>query len=388
MVFPSGTNYTSRRAPILGRRGLQDKYDLIPSLSFPILAFPCIRLQLILSFDCFIVPILFIINLFEPELPGHFADHPIEDLIEKIACQFTARHIRGRPRPPYWYLGWPLYVCDSRYNDRDRIFVKIKNWNSCVPEEVRKSTEFMPIYPFERMVHPRRFGSPFLMQGQGGKGGGVKGPGGIGEPVSEKVDGEKGGERKRSKRAGPPSGTDISGPSKGLYVGVPGATTGYSAAGTSAAAAQYLQQTQQQAVTPQVARAQSSQPRQPQEDRSIVTAAGGMAVLGSYAEVERLPAETGRCLTLSADQHVLIPVPPSFKQNTSTATRRRTRFFGSPLLLSISHTRLRRDIASSTCIGSPPNAKESRRTLMRWTSTRLMISPIRRRNVRFSLCGP
>lgn len=153
----------------------------------------------------------------------------------------------------------------------------------------------MPIYPFERMVHPRRFGSPFLMQGQGGKGGSVKGPGGIGEPVSEKVEGERGGERKRSKRAGPPSGTDISGPSKGLYVGVPGATTGYSTAGTSAAAAQYLQHTQQQqAVTPQqVARAQSSQPRQPQEDRSIVTAAGGMAILGSYATVDRLPAETG-----------------------------------------------------------------------------------------------
>jgi len=31
---------------------------------------------------------------------SHFADHPVEDIIEKIACQFTARHIRGRPRPP------------------------------------------------------------------------------------------------------------------------------------------------------------------------------------------------------------------------------------------------------------------------------------------------
>ena len=79
---------------------------------------------------------------------GHFADHPLEDIIEKIACQFTARHIRGRPCPPFWYPGWPLYVCDSRYNDRDRVFVRIKNWNSCVPEEVRKSEEFMPIYLF------------------------------------------------------------------------------------------------------------------------------------------------------------------------------------------------------------------------------------------------
>ncbi len=106
--------------------------------------------------------------------PGHFADHPVEDIIEKIACQFTARHIRGRPRPPYWFLGFPLYVCDSRYNDRDRVFVKIKNWNSCIPEEVRKSTEFMPIYPFERTVYPIRYPSPFLIKGSK-----VKGPGGI-----------------------------------------------------------------------------------------------------------------------------------------------------------------------------------------------------------------
>ncbi|EPS92765.1 hypothetical protein FOMPIDRAFT_1056573, partial [Fomitopsis schrenkii] len=114
---------------------------------------------------------------------SHFADHPLEDTIEKIAVQFTARHIRGRPRPPFWYLGWPLYVCDSRYNDRERIVLKIKNWKSCVPEEVRKSTEFMPIYPFEQTVYPRRFGSPFLT-------GRVRGPGGIANPV-EKAEGEK-----------------------------------------------------------------------------------------------------------------------------------------------------------------------------------------------------
>ncbi|TFK71699.1 hypothetical protein BDN72DRAFT_957862 [Pluteus cervinus] len=117
---------------------------------------------------------------------SHFADHPLPDLIEKIACQFTARHIRGRPRPPFWYLGWPLYVCDSRYHDpraqdKDKAlapFVKIKNWNSCVPEEVRKSTEFMPIYNFERTVLPELYPSPFLVKG------GIKGPGGILEGTS------------------------------------------------------------------------------------------------------------------------------------------------------------------------------------------------------------
>ncbi|THG96542.1 hypothetical protein EW026_g5306 [Hermanssonia centrifuga] len=151
---------------------------------------------------------------------SHFADHPLEDVIEKIACQFTARHIRGRPRPPYWYPGWPLYVCDSRYNDRERIFVKIKNWNSCVPEEVRKSAEFMPIYPFERPVFPRRFASPFI------SGKPIKAPGGIGD-VIEKAEGEKiegggiGRKRPRKNAAGPPAPsrsevTDRVGQSKGF----------------------------------------------------------------------------------------------------------------------------------------------------------------------------
>src|SRR5882757_4844700 len=93
---------------------------------------------------------------------GLFVDHALEDVIEKIACQFTARHIRGRPRAPFWYPGWPLYVCHSRYNDRERLFVKIKNWSSCVPEEVRKNEDFMPIYPFERLVYPPKVASPFV----------------------------------------------------------------------------------------------------------------------------------------------------------------------------------------------------------------------------------
>ncbi|KAI0271698.1 hypothetical protein BC834DRAFT_860890 [Gloeopeniophorella convolvens] len=202
---------------------------------------------------------------------SHFADHPVEDIIEKIACQFTARHIRGRPRPPSWYLGWPLYVCDSRYNDRERIFVKIKNWNSCVPEEVRKSADFMPIYPFERMVFPRRFGSPFL------KGSRARGPGGIGDSI-DRAEGERieGGGTGRKRGRKPAAPTDISGPSRGLFVGV----------GTANApgAAQ-----QPAAYTPQPAPAPART-----EDRSILTAAGGATMLGSNALTEKLSAETAR----------------------------------------------------------------------------------------------
>lgn len=51
--------------------------------------------------------------------------------------------------------------------------MRIKNWNSCVPEEVRQNTEFMPIYAFEKIVYPVRMPSPFSAKGE------VKGTGGI-----------------------------------------------------------------------------------------------------------------------------------------------------------------------------------------------------------------
>ena len=194
--------------------------------------------------------------------------------------QFTARHIRGRPRPPFWYLGWPLYVCDSRYNDRERIFVKIKNWNSCVPEEVRKSTEFMPIYPFERPIYPRRLGSPFLS-------GRVRGPGGIADTV-EKAEGEKveggGTGRKRPRRAADIASAnanraelaDKPGPSK-----VPPVVAPTAQPGSSTSTTQLATTTQYSAPSTQVT-----------ADRSIVTSAG-LAALGNNVSMERLPPETG-----------------------------------------------------------------------------------------------
>ncbi|KXN88583.1 Chromatin structure-remodeling complex subunit rsc1 [Leucoagaricus sp. SymC.cos] len=206
---------------------------------------------------------------------SHFADHPVEDIIEKIACQFTARHIRGRPRPPYWYLGFPLYVCDSRYNDRDRVFVKIKNWNSCIPEEVRKSTEFMPIYPFERTVYPIRYPSPFLVKGSK-----VKAPGGIVASAQDDAMGVDGDKKKTNTRK--VSGGDA-GPSKGQYVG-PSTTAQATASGSTAPTPQPQQPVQQQPAVIQPY-------RPPGPDRSVVTAAGGSSQ-GSNVQIEKLPPET------------------------------------------------------------------------------------------------
>jgi chromatin structure-remodeling complex subunit RSC1/2 len=268
-------------------------------------------------------PSLFLPPLYSIVFAGHFADHPLEDIIEKIACQFTARHIRGRPRPPYWYPGWPLYVCDSRYNDRERVFVRIKNWNSCVPEEVRKSDEFMPIYLFERTVFPRRFGSPFIGKGA------VKGPGGIGNSV-ERVEGEfvEGGGtgRKRPRRT---AGGD--GPSKGLYVGPGGIQGGGGVGGGAMAGAGNPVGVHTYPHQPSHHHYQQLQmhhhPRAPAEDRSIVNAAGGMAVLGGHVHIEKLPSETGTFFPLALEGS---NIHTYIQQNTLTATQRRTKSYGSP----------------------------------------------------------
>ncbi|KIJ60553.1 hypothetical protein HYDPIDRAFT_117086 [Hydnomerulius pinastri MD-312] len=215
-----------------------------------------------------------------------FADHPLEDVIEKIACQFTARHIRGRPRPPFWYPGWPLYVCHSRYNDRERLFVKIKNWSSCIPEEVRKNEEFMPIYAFERLVYPTKTSSPFVGKGA------VKGPGGIGEPI-ERAEGEKieggGTGRKRVKRnAGPEAG--------------PSSTSTKPATGTAVASSStptYYQQPPAQA--PQVHKPYSSSGDT--KDRSMLTAAGNLTV---PPLVDKIPPETTKYFDRSPETNEVL----------------------------------------------------------------------------------
>jgi chromatin structure-remodeling complex subunit RSC1/2 len=226
--------------------------------------------------------------------------------------QFTARHIRGRPRPPHWSRGWPLYVCDSRYNDRERCFVRIKNWQSCVPEEVRGARargEWMPVYPFERLVYPRRLSSPFVARNGVPR---AKGPGGLGDPI-ERAEGERteggGTGRKRARKGaggagggGPASLTDMYGPQKGPYAGggpVPTPFVQPQPAATQHSHQHHPQQQTQQrhhTYSPQPAAQYQQQRIARIEDRSLLQAAGGAAVAASLA-VETLPSETGEYLS-------------------------------------------------------------------------------------------
>ncbi|KZT58557.1 hypothetical protein CALCODRAFT_494860 [Calocera cornea HHB12733] len=187
---------------------------------------------------------------------SHFADHAIGDVIEKIGCQFTTKYTRGRPKAPYWYPGWPLYICDSRYNDKEKAFVKIKNWNSCIPDELRKM-DFMPVQPFERTLILRKVPSPFLSGG--------KGPGKIGEPDAvqlreEETERERDREAKRRRLEAQAYDAQVR---------------------ATAPAVNVLQ------WGPTAAERRSA------EDRSVVTAAGGAAHLqANGAVIETLPPET------------------------------------------------------------------------------------------------
>jgi BAH domain-containing protein len=76
---------------------------------------------------------------------GQYRDHPIESVIEKCFVMFHTRFFKGRPR------GFPpnksVYVCESRYNEDQRCFRKIKTWASCVPDEVRSKDYEMDLFP-------------------------------------------------------------------------------------------------------------------------------------------------------------------------------------------------------------------------------------------------
>lgn len=100
---------------------------------------------------------------------GLFADHAVDDVLEKVHVLFYTKWTKARPPRSIWDPKAPLYYCEARYNERTYEFNKIKNWNSCLPEELRGSTDQHLNYFPEPLPQSTRISSPFLR--------GVKGPG-------------------------------------------------------------------------------------------------------------------------------------------------------------------------------------------------------------------
>jgi len=73
--------------------------------------------------------------------------------------------VRGRPSAPLWTPDMPTYICEHRYKDDHYSFKKIKNWDSCVPSNIRnEGTEenFQTFPNIQQVSTLLRLPSPFL----------------------------------------------------------------------------------------------------------------------------------------------------------------------------------------------------------------------------------
>lgn len=69
---------------------------------------------------------------------GQYRDHLVEEIVGKCyVCHFT-RFQRGDPDIK---LEGPLFLCEYRYNESEKVFNKIRTWKGCLPEEMRDVEE-------------------------------------------------------------------------------------------------------------------------------------------------------------------------------------------------------------------------------------------------------
>lgn len=69
---------------------------------------------------------------------GQYRDHPITDIVGKCYVVHFTRYQRGDPDVDY---DGPLFVCEFRYNENEKVFNKIRTWKGCIPEEIRDKEE-------------------------------------------------------------------------------------------------------------------------------------------------------------------------------------------------------------------------------------------------------
>lgn len=69
---------------------------------------------------------------------GQYRDHPIDDIRGKCYVIHFTRYQRGDPD---FNIEGPLFICEFRYNENDKIFNKIRTWKACLPEEIRDLDE-------------------------------------------------------------------------------------------------------------------------------------------------------------------------------------------------------------------------------------------------------
>lgn len=86
---------------------------------------------------------------------GQYRDHLVDDILEKCFVMFITKYQRGRPKD----IGnRSVYLCESRYNEGEKTFNKIRTWKACIPDEIRNRD--YPMEPFDKVRPLRRLYSP------------------------------------------------------------------------------------------------------------------------------------------------------------------------------------------------------------------------------------
>ncbi|KAK9466672.1 hypothetical protein V1512DRAFT_286671 [Lipomyces arxii] len=86
---------------------------------------------------------------------GQYRDHLIDEVIEKCFVMFFTKYKRGRP---VGIGNRMVYCCESRYNENEKTFNKIRTWKACIPDEARSVDYEMDL--FDRLQPLRKVPSP------------------------------------------------------------------------------------------------------------------------------------------------------------------------------------------------------------------------------------
>ncbi|ODV61142.1 Rsc2p [Ascoidea rubescens DSM 1968] len=88
---------------------------------------------------------------------GQYRDHLVDDVIGKCFVVFFTRYQKSEINFDYEP---PLFICEYRYSDNDKIFNKIRTWKACLPEEVRHLEDSMTYIPLKQNRTFQKYDSP------------------------------------------------------------------------------------------------------------------------------------------------------------------------------------------------------------------------------------
>ena len=102
-------------------------------------------------------------KFFEKEVfrTTHVQEMSVEHLLETCYVMFIKDYVRGRPQG---IDEQSIYVCESRYNERQKIFTKIKDWESVISGQ--NITEKLPMIWFDHPIVPKKIHSVFASESE------------------------------------------------------------------------------------------------------------------------------------------------------------------------------------------------------------------------------